>query len=112
MWNISKAVLDVAVDVRVGSPTFGQHVKAELNDQNRGQLWVPRGFAHGYLVLSEAADLFYKRDDYYSPSDELVLKWNDPALSIDWGIAEPQLPKRDQDGVTLANLSPKLPSFS
>jgi dTDP-4-dehydrorhamnose 3,5-epimerase len=94
------------------APRLGSMSKVSSMTRIDANLWVPRGFAHGYLVLSEAADLFYKRDDYYSPSDELVLKWNDPALSIDWGIAEPQLPKRDQDGVTLANLSPKLPSFS
>src|SRR3974390_896100 len=96
---LNGAVLDVAVDARVGSPTFGQHVKAELNDQNRRQLWVPRGFAHGFLVLSETADVFYKCDDYYSPSGELVLRWNDPALSIDWGISDPELSKRDRDGL-------------
>jgi dTDP-4-dehydrorhamnose 3,5-epimerase len=104
------AVLDVAVDVRVGSPTYGRHVKAELNDQNRRQLWVPRGFAHGYLVLSETADVFYKCDDYYSPSDELVLRWSDPALSIDWGVSSPELSKRDREGLGLAQLFPKLPA--
>ena len=108
---LSGAVFDVAVDVRVGSPTFGQHVQAELNDQNRRQLWVPRGFAHGFLVLSETADFFYKCDDYYSPSDELVLRWNDPALSIDWGISDPELSQRDREGLTLAELSPRLPVF-
>jgi dTDP-4-dehydrorhamnose 3,5-epimerase len=109
---LNGAVLDVAVDVRVGSPSFGHHVQVELNDQNRRQLWVPRGFAHGFLVLSETADFFYKCDDYYSRSDELVLRWNDPALSIDWGISDPELSQRDQEGLILAELSPKLPVFS
>ena len=73
-------VLDVAVDVRVGSPTFGRHVAVELSEENRRQLWVPRGFAHGFVVLSETADFFYKCDELYSPSDEIVVRWNDPAL--------------------------------
>jgi dTDP-4-dehydrorhamnose 3,5-epimerase len=105
------AVLDVAVDVRVGSPTYGRHVKAELNDQNRRQFWLPRGFAHGFLVLSESADFFYKCDDYYSPADELVLKWDDPALGIDWGNSHPELSQRDRDGHSLAELKAELPKF-
>ena len=96
------AVLDVAVDVRVGSPTFGRHVKVELNEENRRQFWVPRGFAHGFLVLSETADFYYKCDDFYSPTDEVVLKWNDPALGIEWGVASPRdlgaRPGRTQSG--------------
>ena len=81
------AVRDVAVDVRVGSPTFGKHVAVDLDDENRRQFFVPRGFAHGFVVLSESADFFYKCDALYSPADERVLRWNDPALGIDWGIA-------------------------
>jgi len=80
-------VLDVAVDVRVGSPNFGRHVAVELNEENRRQLWVPRGFAHGFAVLSETADFFYKCDDFYSPADEIVVRWNDPAFAIDWPAA-------------------------
>ena len=105
------AVADVAVDVRVGSPTFGQHVKVELNDENRRQFWVPRGFAHGFLVLSESADFFYKCDNLYSPADELVLKWDDPALGIDWGIAAPEVSPRDRAGHRLADLKASLPRF-
>jgi dTDP-4-dehydrorhamnose 3,5-epimerase len=105
------AVLDVAVDVRVGSPTFGEHVSAELDDLNRRQLWVPRGFAHGFLVLSDTADFFYKCDNYYSPSDELVLRWNDSALGVNWGITDPELSARDRDGLTLQELHHKLPAF-
>ena len=71
-------VIDVAVDVRLGSPTFGRHIAVELNDENRRQLWVPRGFAHGFLVLSNSADFFYKCDEYYSPADEVVVRWDDP----------------------------------
>ena len=105
------AVIDVAVDVRVGSPNFGRHVKVELNEENRRQFWIPRGFAHGFLVLSERADFFYKCDDYYGPTDELVVKWDDPALGIDWGISNPDLSQRDRAGRSLADLIPYLPKF-
>jgi dTDP-4-dehydrorhamnose 3,5-epimerase len=102
-------VLDVAVDIRVGSPTFGRHVAVDLDDINRRQLWIPRGFAHGFLVLSETADLLYKCDEFYCPSEELVLRWNDPALGIDWGRDEPKLSARDAEGRTLADLEAWLP---
>jgi dTDP-4-dehydrorhamnose 3,5-epimerase len=105
------AVIDVAVDVRVNSPSFGRHVKVELNDQNHRQFWIPRGFAHGFLVLSESADFFYKCDDNYSPADELVVRWDDPALGIDWGNPRPQLSERDRKGRSLAELMDKLPKF-
>jgi dTDP-4-dehydrorhamnose 3,5-epimerase len=84
-------VLDVAVDVRVGSPRFGRHVAIELTEENRRQLWVPRGFAHGFVVLSETADFFYKCDDFYSPKDEVSIRWNDPTIGIDWGLKLPHL---------------------
>jgi dTDP-4-dehydrorhamnose 3,5-epimerase len=103
------SVLDVAVDVRLGSPTFGKHVVVELNSEDRRQLWIPRGFAHGFLVLSESADFFYKSDELYSPSDELVLQWNDPVLAIDWGHEAPILSARDRDARTLAQLRKSLP---
>ncbi|CCD91741.1 dTDP-4,deoxyrhamnose 3,5 epimerase [Bradyrhizobium sp. ORS 375] len=96
-------VLDVAVDVRVGSPHFGKHVAVELSDENRRQLWVPRGFAHGFVVLSESADFFYKCDDYYSPKDEMSVRWNDPAIGIDWGVAEPKLSPKDAEAPLLAD---------
>ena len=83
-------VLDVAVDVRLGSPTFGKHVAVELSEDNRRQLWVPRGFAHGFAVLSEIADFCYKCDELYSPSDEITVRWNDPAIGIEWGIDSPR----------------------
>src|ERR1700752_3640456 len=88
-------VLDVAVDVRVGSPNFGRHVAVELNEENRRQLWVPRGFAHGFAVLSETADFFYKCDALYSPKDEISVRWNDPAIGIAWGIETPKLSAKD-----------------
>ena len=83
-------VLDVAVDVRLGSPTFGKHVAVELSEDNRRQFWVPRGFAHGFAVLSEIADFCYKCDEFYSPSDEITVRWNDPAIGIEWGVDSPR----------------------
>ena len=97
-------VLDVAVDVRLGSPTFGQHVAVELNDQSRRQLWVPRGFAHGFAVLSETADFFYKCDELYSPEDELAVRWNDPSLGIDWKLDSPALSAKDAAAPYLAEV--------
>ena len=97
-------VLDVAADVRVGSPTFGQHVAVELSEENRRQLWVPRGFAHGFVVLSDSADFFYKCDELYSPSDELVVRWNDPTLGISWGVDSPTVSGRDAAAPLLADV--------
>jgi dTDP-4-dehydrorhamnose 3,5-epimerase len=105
------AVLDVAVDVRVGSPTFGKHVAVELTSENRRQLWIPRGMAHGFLVLSDTADFFYKCDEFYSPSDEFVLQWNDPAIGIDWRCDAPTLSARDRSARTLAQLEGLLPRY-
>lgn len=97
-------ILDVAVDVRLGSPTFGRHVAVDLSDENRRQIWVPRGFAHGFLVLSDSADLFYKCDELYSPSDEITLRWDDPVIGIKWGIEAPVLSARDAAAPTLAEM--------
>jgi dTDP-4-dehydrorhamnose 3,5-epimerase len=103
-------VLDVAVDVRIGSPTFGRHVAVELSEENRKQLWVPRGFAHGFAVLSETADFFYKCDALYSPKDEISVRWNDPAIGIDWGLADPSLSPKDADAPLLADVK-NLPRY-
>jgi dTDP-4-dehydrorhamnose 3,5-epimerase len=105
------SVLDVAVDVRSGSPTFGQHIAVELNDENRRQLWLPPGFAHGFLVKSDSADFFYKCDALYSPRDESVLRWNDPKLAINWGCDLPLLSARDREGRLLEQLHDSLPTF-
>jgi dTDP-4-dehydrorhamnose 3,5-epimerase len=104
-------VIDIAVDVRVGSPTFGQHVKMELSEENRRQLWIPRGFAHGFVVVSEVTDFFYKCDEFYSPGNELVLRWDDPELGIDWGLTAPIVSERDRSGRTLSQLNGLLPVF-
>lgn len=82
---IHGAVLDVAVDLRKGSPTFGEHVAVELSSENKKQLFVPRGFAHGFLVLTETAEFAYKCDNFYSREHERGLKYNDPVININWG---------------------------
>jgi dTDP-4-dehydrorhamnose 3,5-epimerase len=97
-------VLDVAVDVRVGSPNFGRHVAVELSEENRRQLWVPRGFAHGFVVLSATADFFYKCDDHYSPNDEVSIRWNDPAIGVNWGVEKPFLSAKDADAPLLVDV--------
>ena len=99
------AVFDVAVDIRCGSPTFGRWVGVELSAENQRQLWVPPGFAHGFVVTSESADFLYKTTDYYAPQFERSIAWNDPALAIEWpdlGVA-PTLSAKDQAGVPLAH---------
>jgi dTDP-4-dehydrorhamnose 3,5-epimerase len=103
-------VLDVAVDVRIGSPNFGRHVAVELSEENHRQLWVPRGFAHGFVVLSETADFFYKCDDLYSPEDEILVGWDDPAIGIHWGVTNPSLSARDAAAPRLADVK-KLPLY-
>jgi dTDP-4-dehydrorhamnose 3,5-epimerase len=99
----SGAVFDVAVDIRRSSSTFGRWVGTELNAENHRQLWVPPGFAHGFLVLSESADFLYKTTDYYSPQHERCIAWNDGDLNIEWpdiGMA-PQFSKKDSEGLPL-----------
>ena len=96
-------VFDVVVDIRKRSPTFGKHVAVLLSAQNKRMLWVPVGFAHGFLVTSEHAEFVYKTTDYYAPAFERSLLWNDPALGIDWPLAgEPQLKRADAEAPTLA----------
>ncbi|WKW12459.1 dTDP-4-dehydrorhamnose 3,5-epimerase [Pseudogemmatithrix spongiicola] len=109
---VQGAVWDVAVDIRRDSPTFGQWVGAELSAENHHQLWVPPGFAHGFVVLSETALFTYKCTALYSPADEVSIRWNDPTLAIQWppAIAEPSLSAKDAAAPLLADLpSEKLP---
>ncbi len=94
---IEGRVLDVAVDIRKGSPTFGQHVCMELSAENKHQLFIPRGFAHGFVVLSETAIFSYKVDNYYSPECDRGIKFDDPQLGIDWKIAASELVLSDKD---------------
>lgn len=98
------AVFDVAVDIRPASATFGMWEGVELSEENKRQVWVPPGFAHGFLVLSESADFFYKTTDYYAPEHERCIAWNDPSIGVDWPIGDmaPRLSAKDQRGMTLA----------
>jgi dTDP-4-dehydrorhamnose 3,5-epimerase len=89
-------VLDVVVDIRRGSPTFGRFEKAVLSAANKRQIYVPVGFAHGYLVLSDSAEFLYKCGDFYDPSDDRGVLWNDPEIAIDWGIDQPILSAKDR----------------
>ncbi|MBN2549197.1 MAG: dTDP-4-dehydrorhamnose 3,5-epimerase, partial [Anaerolineales bacterium] len=98
-------IFDVAVDIRRSSPTFGRWVNVILSEQNKLQLWVPAGFAHGFYVLSKWAELVYKTSDYYAPQWERTILWNDPALAIDWPLVDglpPTLSPKDQQGVLLS----------
>jgi dTDP-4-dehydrorhamnose 3,5-epimerase len=100
---VSGRVFDVAVDLRRRSPTFGQWAGVELSETNHRQFWVPKGFAHGFVVLSEHADFLYKTTDYYAPQFERSLAWNDPHVAVQWpldGIV-PQLSAKDQAGKPL-----------
>ena len=101
------AVFDVAVDIDPNSITYGQYVGVELTEENHKQLWVPPGYAHGFCVLSETADFQYKCTDYYDPSDEGGVIWNDPDVAIEWPIADPSLSNKDAILPTLAELNVK-----
>ena len=92
---INGAIYDVAVDVRQGSPTFGQWLGVELSSENNRQLFIPKGFAHGFCVISETVDVLYKCTDYYSPQDECGVLWNDPDIDIDWPVTDPILSPKD-----------------
>ena len=101
------SVFDVAVDLRQSSPTLGQWVGAELSAENKRQMWVPPGFAHGFLVLSETAEFLYKTTDYYAPQFERTLMWNDPTVGIQWplqvaGVDQPVLAAKDAAGQSWA----------
>jgi len=102
---IEGAVLDVAVDIRKNSPTFGRHVAVEVSAENKRQLWVPKGFAHGFSVLSETAIFSYKVDNYYAPEYDRGVLWNDPEIAIDWGVdlEKTQLSGKDEKQPLLKN---------
>lgn len=100
-------VFDVAVDIRKGSPTFGQWYGAVLNDENHRQMYVPPGFAHGFCVLSEVADFFYKCTDYYAPEGDRAIIWNDPDIGIEWPLAEPSLSAKDIQAPRLRDALPE-----
>ena len=104
------SVMDVAVDVRRGSPTFGKSFTAELSEENGLQMYIPKGFAHGFIVLSESADFFYKCDSLYSPEDEITVSWSDPALGIDWQISHPKVSPKDAAALPLSQIE-RLPLY-
>lgn len=96
---VAGEVYDVAVDIRKSSLTFGRWVGVHLSEENKKQLWVPEGFAHGFLVLSDRAEFLYRTTDYYAPEHERCIIWNDPDLAIDWPVdVEPQLSRKDAEG--------------
>lgn len=107
-------VLDVAVDIRRGSPTFGQWVSARLSAENKRQIFVPRGFAHGFVVLSETAEFLYKCDELYYPELERGIAWDDPAIGVAWELEQtPTLSQKDQRNPRLADADPgDLPSYT
>ncbi len=100
---VQGTVFDVAVDIRCSSPTFGRHVAVELSDANKRMFWVPEGFAHGFVVMSDTAEFLYKTTDFWAPEFERSIAWNDPAIGIQWPIqGEPSLSAKDQQGKALA----------
>ncbi len=103
MRVVQGTVFDVAVDIRRSSPTFGQYAAVELSAENKRLLWVPEGFAHGFVVLSDTAEFLYKTTDYWAPEFERSIAWNDPAIGIQWPIqGEPSLSAKDQQAKALA----------
>lgn len=97
---VAGEIFDVAVDLRRSSPTFGRWVGAVMSADNRRQMWIPTGFAHGFAVLSNRAEVLYKTTDFYAPQDEVTILWNDPTLAIDWPLAgEAQLSPKDRRGI-------------
>ncbi|WGS50616.1 dTDP-4-dehydrorhamnose 3,5-epimerase [Paraburkholderia sp. D15] len=98
-------VFDVAVDIRPDSPTFRRWVGVNLSAENNRQMWIPRGFAHGFLVLSEQAEFLYKTDNYYSPENERSIRWDDPSIGIEWPLAvQPNLSQKDAIAPALADV--------
>lgn len=110
---VEGTIFDVAVDIRVGSPTFGRWVGYELSAENFHQLWVPPGFAHGFCLVSESAQVEYKCTDLYAPDDELTVLWNDPEIGVEWPVDEPILSAKDRAAPTLAEMAEagKLPVY-
>jgi dTDP-4-dehydrorhamnose 3,5-epimerase len=103
VWVVRGTVLDVVVDLRRSSSTFGRWFGVELSEDNHRQLWVPPGLAHGFVVLSEFADFLYKTTDFYAPEHERCLRWNDPQIGIDWGLEGlPLLSEKDQKGLVFS----------
>lgn len=100
------AVLDVAVDLRHGSPTYKQWVGVELSEENKKQLLIPRGFGHGFVTLTDHVEFLYKADNYYAPEADGGIRWNDPDIGVDWGISEPILSEKDMKNPFLKEIAP------
>ncbi len=109
---IQGEVMDVVADVRRGSPHFGKHEITILSAENKRQIYIPAGFAHGFLVLSETAEFLYKCSDFYDPDDERGVAWNDPEIGVDWGIERPVLSAKDLRNPPLSKVPPEeLPEY-
>ncbi|MEZ5420001.1 MAG: dTDP-4-dehydrorhamnose 3,5-epimerase [Vicinamibacterales bacterium] len=109
---VAGEIFDVAVDVRVGSPTFGAWTGARLSADNACQLYVPAGFAHGFAVVSAVAEVEYKCSAFYDAADEIAIRFDDPAIGVEWPVAAPVLSRRDAAAPPLADLLPRLPPFA
>jgi dTDP-4-dehydrorhamnose 3,5-epimerase len=110
---IEGEALDIAVDIRVGSPHSGKWTSVRLSAKEQNQIYIPAGFAHGFLALTETVQFLYKCSDYYAPSDEYGILWNDPALAIDWGAFSPVLSEKDANNRKLADVQQQfLPQYS
>jgi dTDP-4-dehydrorhamnose 3,5-epimerase len=109
---VAGAIFDVAVDVRRGSPTFGRWVGMTLSAENFRQCYVPAGFAHGFSVVGDVAEVVYKCTDVYDPANEVGIAWNDPSIAIEWPVRDPMLSKRDAANPLLADVMDRLPEYS
>jgi dTDP-4-dehydrorhamnose 3,5-epimerase len=111
-WVIEGEAFDVAVDIRIGSPTFGQWAGLILSSRELNQIYIPPGFAHGFVALTERVQFLYKCSDFYDPKDERGILWNDPALNISWGVANPLISEKDAKYPTLSGVLPEdLPQY-
>jgi len=108
VFVLNGEILDVCVDIRYGSPYFGKFMGLKLSSDNRRQLYIPKGFAHGFCVLSETADVIYKCTDYYAPDDEYGINWSDPNICINWPISDPDVSKKDDSYKYLCEISREL----
>ena len=109
---LSGEIHDVVVDIRRGSPTFGKWLRTAISSDNHRQLLIPKGFAHGFCVISETATVLYKCSDFYAPNEERGIRWNDPALNIAWGVESPTLSEKDRSHPSINEMAPEdLPLF-
>jgi dTDP-4-dehydrorhamnose 3,5-epimerase len=112
IYVITGEIFDVAVDIRQGSPTFGQWVGQYISDQNKRQIFIPEGFAHGFCVISETADVLYKTTDLYNPDDEYGVLWSDPDIGVDWPVEVPIVSDKDKQYPRLRNaIETQLPIY-